>query len=383
MGPWHDTGYYLPSDQAPVVVSWLAIGVVWGAGVLCMVVFVAKRMRQARARTRAALASKAEADTAPPRPGRRVLHGEVEGSTNPVARITIKQIGVEYSRKGGKSHTWSEVERRVEAAPFVLRLGSDERVTVQPGDDVLLIGPLETRNQPDLPGHVLRTVKEGRTDRWRVAELRVKDRAYVQGELVLFAGDAYRAAGAGPLLRPLPGERMLISREPLEKRYVEQARLHSRWIVGILALSVLVHVCVFGSFWRGVLWGVTANGYVTDARIWKVKQGEKYEVTATLDRTSSREPLVKQISKEAYSDARRALDLGEPFALPIVIADPGSETSWVGTTPTVGWAEAILACIVFVTLGGVYAVNVERHRPWYEKAKVVDGGRGALCESGG
>ncbi|MFO0612123.1 MAG: hypothetical protein U0414_06035 [Polyangiaceae bacterium] len=162
----------------------------------------------------------------------RVLRGRVayaEGSSCAM-RVEIDQRGSEHDGSSGYWTRWTEVDRRVRVAPFYVLHEDGSRTRVEPTPDAYLVDALD--------GKIV-----VRTDfRTRYAELTPDEEVWVAGEVSMGAdpearGD-YRGAAKVPIVRAPKRGLLLVSSEPLEKRYQLRARYFLKWAVLFAALVV-------------------------------------------------------------------------------------------------------------------------------------------------
>ena len=173
-------------------------------------------------------------------PGPIVLHGRVEKSEGGrhAVRVEVTQEGSESENSGVWSHTWTETSRRVFVEPFYVVDAAGRRTRVEPRDDVLLV---DTMNHK-APGK--------RTLRICSAELTPGEEVWASGELTSAPDPegttgGYRG-GAGLVLRAPPGQRMLLSSEPLAARFEAKAPFHTRWSLFLGFMAVLSFSLCFG-----------------------------------------------------------------------------------------------------------------------------------------
>jgi hypothetical protein len=171
-----------------------------------------------------------------PGPG-RVIRGRVEplGDEDTAARVTVVQEARNRTTKQARWHEWGEISRDSTVSPFALVRDDGQRVRVESGKDVLLIGALVT---DALDANAPRRV--------RCAEARRGQVFCAYGDLhkqETPGGGAYRSNLEPWVLRPSRGTgRMLLTSAPLDDRYVGCAQVLRRGALVVGAVLVLFHV---------------------------------------------------------------------------------------------------------------------------------------------
>jgi hypothetical protein len=383
MLPWREASYYLPSGCPGPTASLVWLGVVGVSGYVTLLLVAVGLMRQASERARAAKAAEDAAEKRDLAPGFTILHGKVStGDAQPAIKVRIEQSGRSFRGKGGMRHVWTEVDRRVEARPFTLVLGTGERVKVIPGKDVLLVDMLSVG--PVVPGSAAPSARPTRT---RVAALGSNADAYVAGRLVApVATDPYRAAEEGYTLHPPGRGRMLLSVEPLEARLTRRARLHRTWVFLAAGALLFMNTIVFGGYWTRLLWGVPYAARVTKTRTWNTHTKSGTLVHDAIDARATLEGRSVELEGETnpayYGAVRDQLARREAVEAPFVIVSwfPASygigPVAWVGVGPCVVGSALLSLLVIF------YAVHATSRRPWYERRKVVDRGMGEIPRVG-
>jgi len=331
------------------------------------------RRHEARLHAAEAKAAEAGMDARVLRPGKTVLRGKVLGEgTAPVVSVCITQVGRDYKVKSSPRHKWTEVSRQVEAQPFTLCLASGENVRVEPAGDAFLVDRLETEEQP--LSH----------ERKRVARLRPGERVYVEGVLVApLATGAYRSTAGETAftLRPVTGQRLLVSTEPLERRHEGHATLQTWWALALAACFAVVNLAAFGSFWRASFEGSIVSMHVDELRTWTVKgkrsSTPRYGVMVGGDKRKAEE-----VSHAAYVEAEALRDAAGGASMPfVVVRGDAGDTRFVGVRPTLNTGLCIVAWAVLTFAVVAYFASIQHRRPWYEREKVVDDGAGPLGSS--
>lgn len=300
-------------------------------------------------------------------PGPTVLTGTVatiDGAPHAI-RVQIVQHGDERSNKGNWTTTWSEIERAVDARPFHLVFSTGQRILVEPGSDVFLVDALDqhTRNS-----HTTRTL---------AAELSPGERATVSGVLSWASAPGgqptgYRSSSSRSfVLRRSALERMLISSEPLEERYLRRASVHRRVAVITAVVWIAFHLLAFGRYdllsWRGDVVQAT----VVNTPTWNTssKHGpvKHYGIEATYRTPDGRDRIVRD-EINPYSWHRLSEKPGQTVRFRVVDS-PAIEC--VGTRPTVSNMALVFSVIVNLALVIGYAIWARSKLPWYDRKKLV------------
>jgi len=368
--PWHDPEFYVSPDRFGPAASLLSAALVGAVGLPGLALIALVRTRAAAGLARAALAAERGAESGALRRGRAVVRGEALGPAGtPLVRVRIRQVGRERQEKQGVYHTWTEVSRSVEAAPFMLRLASGERVRVEPGDNVFLVGQLTTGERPS------------EAERFRVADLAPGTHVYVEGVLLPpIAGGAYRDAEPASTLRPAGGGPMLISVDPPERRHELRAGLERAWARRLAIACLLVNLTAFGAFWLGWLDGRVEACAVVHTRAWttRSKSGTARHLGVTAECPGAKgSDADVEVSAMAFAEvASPAIPPGEA-TLPFLVV-PNTGLAWVGLRPNLGIGAVVFGWAAMLVAPLLYAWNVRHSRPWYEREVVVEEGRGPL-----
>jgi hypothetical protein len=369
--PQHDTDYYTSSNELDVTTSAVTVAAIGVVGLVILLLVAAGLWREARVRARAAKAAEKGAESRKLAPGVAVIHGQVETEGGPAMRVVIQQQGEQHTVKGGIRHKWTEVDRTVEARPFSLILDSGERVEVQPGEGALLVDLLgiEPTQYPDR--------------RTRTSELRPGDFIYAAGRLMApIQGDAYRSTEQGFTLRPERGQRMLLSVEPLEARFLKKAFFHGMWALGFIAALLFTDGLLFHSYWQKLFWGRVVAADVTEPMTWTTrgKHGLVYHygVTANVSVDGNQLMLNPETTSAFYNEARSILACHQPLTAPVVIVLPEGKPYNIGSRPALDGGAFMVAWMFFFGLAFGYTIHTRHARPWYERKKVVDTGSGPL-----
>ena len=341
-----------------------------------------------RRRAAAALASLTSGP--PPARGAVVLHGVVETEVphRPAITVTLLEIGEEKQEKNGWSHKWTEQKRETKAEPFYLVLSGSARalVRVEPDDDVLLVDRLD--------------VLEPGNPRSRRAELTNGETAYVSGvigrgwharasarrgadglaaEMPSAHGSAYRGGPTdGLVLRP-GRDRMLVSTEPLDQRYVRLAKAH-RLFTFVLGLALaFASTVVFGPAVLTEAFGKTVDAEVLLVRHWTTngKHGPNHHYAATARYTAATGRSVL-LTEDVNEDVYLSWQGQNLPRMPFVVAFDTPLYANVGTRTTTDVARGVLSVIGTFALLFLYVRALGIAREWYDKRRVVTRGSGPL-----
>jgi hypothetical protein len=334
-------------------------------------------------RAEAALASVTSGP--PPARGSVVLHGtvETEEPDRPAITVTLWELGEEKEEENGWSHTWTEQRRETKVEPFYLALTTSPGtiVRVEPDDDVFLVDKLD--------------VLEAGNPRSRRAELTNGEKAYVSGIIrsgsharvdarraadAAAHGSAYRGGPTDGLVLRSGRDRMLVSTEPLDQRYVRLAKAH-RLFAALLGLSVaLAGTAVFGRTLVTEAFGKTVDAEIFSARHWTTSGGEggphhHYSVTARYPDASGHDvELTSEVRQNIYDgfQARRVL------RVPFVVAFDNPTFSCLGVRASTDATRCIVSMFVTVLLLLLYRSALGGAREWYDQRRVVTRGEGRL-----
>jgi hypothetical protein len=311
-----------------------------------------------------------------PARGSVVVHGvvETEDPERPAITVTLWERGEEQKTKHGWRQTWTEERREARVEPFYLKpTTGGTRVRVEPGDDVLLVDALE----PGEPGN----------PRTRRARLTDGETAFVSGVIGRgphARGDAREASAyrGGPLEGPVlrsGRDRMLVSTEPLDGRYVRQANVH-RLFSAIFGVALLLSSMVlYRSTLAIELFGKTVDAEVVSSRTWTTKgRGgvtRHYALTARYQDAAGR---TVELQDDVNADTYRRYEAKQLPRQTFAVAFDNPALCNVGERPTVGVASAIAPIIVTVLLLLMYFGTLRRAREWYDQPRVVTTAQGRL-----
>jgi hypothetical protein len=349
---------------------------VYGLAFVMFVAFVNAIMRARRHAARAREATASVATKEPAAQGYAVLRGTVESEDpeRPAVVVTITETGTERKQKGKWSHTWTEINRKIEVEPFYLVLASGTRVLIEPGQDIFFVDKLERVH--------------GGNPRTRAARLDNGEIVHVSGTLVdgwhtPRAGDAqgglYRGgAPTGLVMRP-GKERMLLSTEPLARRPQRLQSAHRAMAIVLAVTLLLMNGLLFGSTHLVQFFGEVSELRVLATRTWLTRHKNNttrhYGVTGAYPKGDGTElPLEDEVSAEAYAIVTSGGQAKVPFR--VVHAWPTQYA--IGTGPTIGVTRIIFSIFALVGLVVIYAVLLDSAREWYDRKKVVEQGSGRL-----
>ena len=326
-------------------------------------------------RQRAQLARNAAAGGDIHAPGFAVVCGTVEMLDDAPfgVRIQIRQKGREWRTKHGWSHSWTETQRNVEVRPFQLTTASGAHVRVEPDARVFLVDGLD------------QTIDEGYAQRTRVAQLDAGETAAVSGVLLqaMIPGQfvGYRSGQQlGWTLRPHRAERMLISTEPLEQRYVRRMRLHRKWFMLLVGAALVIHGGLLLPFHVMMLSGQVV--FVSDfkVRTWTTtSKGHTHRHYGVHGQYVDDKGVTHEVDDSISPYAWGQLSGNPPAAqvsLPFVVSSIAPGIYQVGTQPT-GGISVVFSFALTVMSSIAYWVHTQATRAWYERKLVVEtkGGR--------
>jgi hypothetical protein len=325
--------------------------VVFGLELALPLLFVAVLLLGwARHRLRARRADAVEQGAAAPAlaAGPAVVRGVVDvPDGTAVVKVTIEQLGVESKQKSSWSTTWSEVDRRTEAAPFQLRLASGARLEVRPGPSPLLVD--------DLSGWA----RLARDRRQATAALTGGEEVFARGELVLARDPAAGYRGGDGLVLGAPrGGRMELSTHGLARPARERAARCARWAIVLLGATAIAQLLA-APYHAGLLAGERRLATITSR--WTVP-GSKKKVDTHF--VSYRVEPGGRASKDEVTLEDQAR-LREGTVVPVFVTP--LETT-IGPHPTVHAGLVLPAAAGLLVLGLVSLYAAFRRRAWYEVA---------------
>jgi hypothetical protein len=342
----------VPPSVAVIVIMFSSVGLV----IAIILGFV-----RGHRRIQLAVSAEASVGTVPPPfvEGRDVvLRGIVRHHEDHdvAVKVSVTQTGSEAESSGSWSHSWTEIDREIMLAPFLLELSDGRRALVEPPRNVDVADALDQKVWIDRNRRVLS------------AELVPGETIFARGRLErsdrVAATSAYRDVEWGWALRPSGGQ-MLLSSEPLGEGLRARAAFHRRaaWIA--LAFLVAIQLSLAGFYGRamGTTRTVTAAGTHT------------YETTDSDNDTTQHFAIDMKGGGAIEVDSSDYVRVGPGTTLP---ARFGSGNNWsLGAYPTLGWLHSAL---IAVTASGVwlwYRGRRRSTRPWFRR-KVNDRGSGQL-----
>lgn len=249
---------------------------------------------------------------------------------------------------------------------------------IEPGNKVFLVDSID-RADPD-----------GLDEERRVLTAELSDGENVVADGMLSRGldphgapASYRSAvGTGWVLRPPLNDKMLLSSEPLEERYLKRATLHRRWAWGLGAALLALNFVVFGNFHVVSLFGDIVQARIERLTTWKThtKNGgvvQHYGVEASyVTPAGELWTLSDDINASAYTalDQRKA----EAVTVPFRVVPFWPARHQVGTRATLYGPQIVVGFIANALLGLLYVMHARRTLPWYDKRRVVHSGSGRL-----
>lgn len=311
-------------------------------------------------------------------PGYAVLSGTVQvlDGAPCAVRIRIWQKGIEWRTKQGYGHRWSEFRRTVETWPFYLVQRDGQRIRIEPRDKVFLVDALDRADPEDEDRRVL------------TAELSNGESVVADGTLTTDvdphgAPASYRSAvGTGWVLRPPVNDKMLLSAEPLQDRYLRRAAIHRRWAWGFAAALIALNVLLFGNFHLISFFGDLVQARVERTETYKTRTKNggivlHYRVHAShAAGGAERWELTDDISDTAY--IRLTQQRAEGGTIPFRVVPFWPSRHQVGTRATLHGARVVIGSLAALLLGLGYVLHARRSLPWYDKRRVTHSGSGRL-----
>ncbi len=352
--------------------AFLSALLVYGFGIggfALMFIYVwVRRVREMRDAKAAELSADADVEW---KPGPAVLFGEVEyaqGATGAV-RVDVDQEGSESESSGVWSHSWTEKNRRVHVEPFYLKVFPDKRIRVEPTRDVYLVDEMDGKIRVDLK------------NRTRFAQLTPGESVYAVGELVRAhdpeaagASSGYRSSRDVFVLRPRANESMLLSSEPLGKRYRARASFYSSSLAWFVVAFTAFHLAMINYHLRQFS-GETILTTITKLDHYTTKDDDGDDVHHY--RVVAKAPSGKDISD--HIDAMDFFRLQEGGEVPFRWVPGGPSASTIGPDVTVSFLAMGVLPLLWVVWAAFRGVERDR-KPWYER-KVNDSDSGKLEES--
>lgn len=289
---------------------------------------------------------------------------ELDEGTDFAVVVEIRQVGKETKhKKGGVSHTWTEVERKTLSNPFWIRLPGGERVRVEPGADVKLIDKLDILVHDEKP-----------TERFRIAELSAGEMVIASGALTSERSGAsaenYRdAAPRTWVLRQSDGARLHLTAERLGDRHRRVSNTYVKRIVFGWIPSVLLVAALCGPFIGRLALGEVTS-IVVSGKYYSPSHGKKGPSWGV----NFEDPSGPYRSARLDSDDWDTVTEGDMMAYIDVPRYPWmSGLGGRATLPVFSWIFGLV--VVFTCLS---AVAIPPNKPWYEARKQFDSGGGRL-----
>jgi len=198
------------------------------------------------------------------------------------------------------------------------------------------------------------------------------------GEAAARGGSAYRDGPTeGPVLRA-GRERMLVSTEPLDKRYLRQANVH-RLFVGFFALAFTLAGLALGPTLVTDLFGTVGEARIVDARHWttKSKSTVNHHYAATVRYRTSKGTdvdLTYDVPVEIYYGwAEKRFD-----RVAVIIAFDSQTFSNLGSRARLDGGTGVFGLICTAIVLAFYVYMLRNAREWYDKRRVVTTGTGPI-----
>jgi hypothetical protein len=364
--PFANTTYYLPTSfshhDTTMVVLVLFMWLLPLAAIIVFAVEHAREKELARHDTEAQ-----PTRVTPLAPGPIVLVGKVDDDgEGPAVTVAVKQEGWEYRNKGNFSHMWREVSREVSVRPFYVVRPSGERVRVEPDERAFLVDKLDGI-EPQAPN------------------MRIRRATLTAGEPVFVVGEAtsgfdpkaggYRDSASSIIVRPPRARSMLISTSPPAQRHVAGAKLAGRamrWSLLLFVTTQLFILRVDALTLFGHIERARAEGPYTWQEYVKPKNARGYWVTHYgLQLTSASATFRHEANPYFYTDVLEH----RSSEAPVLVAGGYHQ---LGSRVAIEDWKAILVPMWVVFWLFILLLWKASRMPWYERRKIIDGGRGHL-----
>lgn len=329
--------------------------------------------KMVESRRAAALAKRIEETNTDLYEGARFVAGTVEleeGSPTAI-RVTITQEGKEHAHRKEHTHTWTEIERQVDALPFYVRTTKGERIRVEPPLDVMLVDNLDQMEW---------TMS---TWRRRRAELTAGERAVIEGRLERGMdpekhGPAatYRTTtSTGWIMKPTTRRGMFVSTESLSRRHELRARAFA-WATAFTIVLNITAMSVVIPYRARLLFGKTIVANYLRKEVFETRSSKG-------NRQKDYLAHVQFDNGTGLFSERMSVDLDDFQSLPTT---PGR--IWLRFVPAYPWATAlgktvsvaswqILMAATILGLSLYRLVRTHRYRRWYE-GQLVESAPGTL-----
>jgi hypothetical protein len=337
----------------------LALLVVAGSAIALATGVVVGLVR-ARHRNRLAEAAEASVGAKPPRlveGSDVVLTGVVRHAAerDVAVKISVTQQGSESESSGSWSHSWTEIDREIVLAPFLLELADKTHVLVEPPRNVDVADTLDQK------------VWIARDRRVLSAELVPGEMIYARGRLErsdqVVATRGYRDVEWGWTLRPSHGQ-MLLSSEPLGAGLRKRAEFHRHFAWYALALLAATQLSLVWFYARVA--GQTVTETVTDTGTYETTDNDgdtHYHAAVEVKHTEI------EIDGDDFSRVAKGDNVPIRFA---------SDDNWqLGSSPTIHWGHGLVLGFVSIGVWLSYRGRRRSSRPWFRR-KVNETGSGRL-----
>lgn len=306
--------------------------------------------------------------------GARFVRGQVEFSegTNLAIRVTISQEGTQRAYKNGHTHTWTEIDRQIEALPFYVRTTNGDRIRVEPPVDVMLVDRLD---QMEWLAPAFRR---------RRAELTSGEGAVVEGRLeqgmdpeLHGPNGTYRTTGSkGWIMKPTKRRGMYVSTESLSRRHELRARAFSRTMIFVVIINVIAASVLF-QYRTSLLFGRNVAATYGGKKHYQTRDSKGRVI-------GHYAALVSYMDDPNYVFSEQVdLDYDDFVKLP-----QKSGRIWLRYVPGKNWATTLgvgvsvnsallIISAIFVGIGFYRVIRAKLHRRWYE-GHVVEQGHGPL-----
>jgi hypothetical protein len=316
----------------------------------------------ARARRRRILAATAEASVSDMPPALVegldvVLSGIVRHvqDRDVAVKVSVTQAGSETESSGSWSHSWTEIDREIILAPFLLELPGGQLVRVDPPNNVEVADALDQK------------VWINRKRRVLSAELVPGERIYARGRLErsdqAVAAGAYRDVEWSWALRAA-GNQMLLSSEPMGGGLRQRAGFHRGYAGTAVGLLVVTQGTLIWFYQRVA--GFTRPESVASTRYYQTTDDDG-------DRDDHYVISVRGEVISVHHDDFPNISAGT--TVPIRFA---SEYNWnLGASPTISWWHGGLVLVTSIAFWCMYASRRRSSRPWFRR-KVNESAAGRL-----
>jgi hypothetical protein len=320
---------------------------------------------------RRALARRAEAQAEGKlSPGNAVISGTAvvadDADGAPPVQITITQHGISSETKGksGKSLGWKtrwvETSRTRHVRPFLLRTASGEDVRVVPDEQVQFLDNLEAGGVDGC-------------ERKLVAKLEEGEKAYAFGSLAQEldsrggggARGGYRDGATAWVLRPPPGQSMLLSVGRMSERFAGEVRLRL-FLAALLVVFVVIVQAISAPYHVALFRGHAEPAEVV--RVETVPAAKKKDVQVLL---TYRRLATDAVMTERVSESDQHL-FTPGRIIPIhVVRFMGEDRITLGAGASADAGLSLIPALLSVLLLGVTIWTWRTARSWSEKKRLV------------